>query len=163
MAKKGKRFQSIDDFRRHNLGWLLLRLGQDFLDRARVEWRERGYKGIQNAHMTVMEHLPLEGARITDLAVRAGVTKQAMGQLVDELERLGFVERIGDPSDQRAKIVRFTEAGLALLNEARDIVAKIWWEYADELGEDRLTRVHIGLDKLLEGIETSPSRDEERG
>ena len=59
--------------------------------------------------------------------------------------------------------MRFTEAGLALLNAARDIVAKIWWEYADQLGEDRLTRVHVGLDKLLERIETADSQDHGRG
>jgi DNA-binding MarR family transcriptional regulator len=153
VAGQRKRFKNLEEFRKHTLGWLLLRLGQDFRQRASAEWRERGYEGIQNAHASVIEHLPLEGARITGLAQRAGVTKQAMGQLVDELEELGFVERIPDASDNRAKIVRFTEMGLSFLNDAREIVAKIWWEYAELLGEARLTRVHVGLDALLERIE----------
>ncbi len=83
------------------------------------------------------------------------MTKQAMGKLVDELEEIGYVERLPDPEDGRAKIVRFSRAGRALLRDSGEIVDSIWNEYAELLGEQRLARLRDSLVLLLTRIEES--------
>ena len=158
MPKKTPRErQSLEDlghYRKHNLAWLLLRVQQDFFLRARKGWKKRGYTQLQNSFGTVITHLPLEGARLTDLADSAGLTKQAMGQLVDELEKLSYVERVSDPTDGRAKMVRFTKSGLQLVRDGRDVVSEVWAQYEDLVGAKRLVRMRDDLDILVSSIET---------
>jgi len=98
----------------------------------------------------VLEHLPTEGCRLTELARRAGISKQAMGQHVAELEDLGYLDCAADPDDGRAKIVHFSDAGLDLLQDSRDIVDEIWEHYAARIGESRLRRFRTDLLALLE-------------
>jgi DNA-binding MarR family transcriptional regulator len=72
-----------------------------------------GHEVIRPAHGVVFEHIGRDGARVTTMAEAAGMTKQAMTELVDHLERHGYVERAPDPTDRRAKLVRLTEKGFA--------------------------------------------------
>jgi len=148
------RARALDDFRRHNLAWLLMRLVRDFQLRVQVAFGDREHEGMQMAHAMVLVHLPLEGGgRLTDLAAAAGVTKQSMCPLVDDMERLGYVQRMPDPDDRRAKRICFTEAGIALLEDSRQAVSQIWAAYAEILGERRLGALRNSLAALLEGIE----------
>ena len=71
--------------------------------------RARGHTEIRFAHNAVLGHLPLEGSRISDLADRAGITKQSMGEVVAELVALGILEMRPDPLDRRAKLVTYTQ------------------------------------------------------
>src|SRR3712207_5727763 len=73
--------------------------------------KEAGYGDVRPAHYAVFRYLKGEGSRVTELAEAAGMTKQSMGELVDHLERRGYVERRPDPRDRRAKIVVSTEKG----------------------------------------------------
>src|SRR5688500_18374427 len=66
---------------------------------------ERGYPGVRPGHIPVFAGLDPDGTRVTDLAERGGMTRQMMGRLVRELERLGYVSTGTDPADQRAVIV----------------------------------------------------------
>lgn len=145
--------RALDAFRQQNLAWLLLRLVRDFQLRAQTAFGDRDHEGMQMAHAMVLVHLPLEGGRLTDLAAAAGVAKQSMGPLVDDMERFGYVERVPDPDDRRAKRICFTEAGIALLEDSREVVARIWARYAEILGERRLTTLRNSLAALLEGLE----------
>lgn len=77
---------------------------------------------------------------------------------MDELEALGYVERAADPADRRAKLVRFTRAGFALLGEARSVVAEVWASYASLLGNQRLGALRAALDALLARIEEAEVR-----
>jgi DNA-binding MarR family transcriptional regulator len=86
------------------------------------------------------------------------MTKQAMGQIVDDLEQLGYVERIPDPEDGRAKIVRFTAAGLDFVCDAAEMLDEIWHEYAQMLGVSELEQVQESLHKLLRGARRDPLR-----
>lgn len=97
-----------------------------------------GYGDIRPAHQTVFQHLGAGGARVTALAERAQITKQSMGALVDYLEQRGYVERVPDPTDGRASIVRHTERGRAVERTARAAIAQVEAEWAASLGEDRL-------------------------
>ena len=98
------------------------------------------------AHIHITRHLDLEGSRLTDLAARAGMTKQAMGDLVTQCEAWGLVVREPDPADARARRVRFTATGLAWLQAFRDAVAQAEAEFRAEVGQEIATVVAIGLE-----------------
>lgn len=77
-----------------------------------------GFADHRLVHHNVMAHVPYEGIRLTELADKAGITKQAMSELVNDLERLGYLQRTADPHDGRAKLIGFTEKGRAAVDEA---------------------------------------------
>src|SRR5712691_8835254 len=77
------------------------------------------------AHSGVFAHIDLDGTRLTELANRANMTPQAMGELVDDLEHLGYVRRVPDPSDRRAKLIVPTEVGYGCLQAAFDAISGI--------------------------------------
>lgn len=149
---------AAETFRRFHIGLLFQQLARDFERRARGTLRERGHIGLQPSHQVIFASLGPDGARLTDLAERAAMTKQAMGQLIDDLERLGYVERVPDPADGRAKIVRLTRAGRTFLDDAADVVAAIWRDYAALLGERELTRLQSRLGSLLEHARNGAER-----
>ena len=101
---------------------------------------------IGAAHIHITRHLALGGSRLTDLAARAGMTKQAMGDLVMQCEAWGLVVREPDPHDARARQVRFTPTGLAWLQAFRDAVAQAEAEFRAEVGEAVATVVGMGLE-----------------
>ena len=98
------------------------------------------------AHIHITRHLALQGSRLTELAERAGMTKQAMGDLVTQCEAWGLVVREPDPIDARARQVRFTESGLAWLNAFRAAVLQAEAEFRAEVGEEVATVVALGLE-----------------
>lgn len=84
------------------------------------------------SHMALIPHLSLEGSRITSLAEQMQISKQAVGQVVEELEQMGVVRRTPDPTDGRAKLVHFTKdgkkgmlRGLALLGRMEADLTKV--------------------------------------
>jgi DNA-binding MarR family transcriptional regulator len=98
------------------------------------------------AHIHITRHLELQGTRLTDLAQRAGMSKQAMGDLVDQCEAWGLVMREQHPRDARARIVKFTPTGLAWLQAFKEAVAQAEREFRAEVGADVATVVAIGLE-----------------
>ena len=106
---------------------------------------------VSAAHVHITRHLALEGSRLTELAERAGVTKQAMGDLVDQCEAWGLVTRESDPRDARARVVKFTPAGLAWLQAFKDAVAQAEAEFRAEVGPEVATVVAIGLEAYAGG------------
>ena len=101
---------------------------------------------VSAAHVHITRHLELNGTRLTDLAERAGMSKQAMGDLVDQCEAWGLVTREADPRDARARMVKFTPTGLAWLQAFRDAVAQAEREFRAEVGAEVATVVAIGLE-----------------
>lgn len=104
----------------------------------------RGQVGAAHIHIT--RHLAVGGSRLTDLAASAGMSKQAMGDLVDQCEAWGLVQRAPDPHDKRARQVGFTPMGLAWLQAFRDAVAQAEAEFRAEVGDDVAAVVAIGLE-----------------
>jgi DNA-binding MarR family transcriptional regulator len=92
---------------------------------------EAGYTDISATHQAVFENLDRDGTRLTVLAARAGITHQSMGELVRELERRGYVERIADPGDGRARIVRLTQRGRQVVRVAVATITQIEARWAD--------------------------------
>ena len=107
-----------------------------------------GFGDLTEAHMAVFIHVAPDGSRLTDLAARAQMTVQSMGYLVDALQERGYLERVPDPSDRRAKLVRLTGRGW----EVEECAAEIAWDlerrWASLLGEADFGR----LRELLEAL-----------
>ena len=101
---------------------------------------------VSAAHIHITRHLARGGSRLTELAERAGMTKQAMGALVDQCEAWGLVTREPDPLDARARRVRFTADGLAWLDAFHRAVAQAEAEFKASVGTDVATVVMLGLE-----------------
>lgn len=150
-------FDAPDDWRHAHLGhWL--RLGLERFD-ARVLALMAQHTGVSlglsnlagrgqltAAHWQVTRHLPPEGARLTELAQRAGMSKQAMGTLVNQCEAWGLVRREADDLDARARRVCFTATGRAWLAAYRDSVAQAEEELRNAIGAEVATVIALGLE-----------------
>ena len=157
MATKKLRQEDLEHYRKHNLGQSLMEVARHFQKHALEAFLEEGHAGLQASHQAVLTHLSLSGSRLTDLAKRASMTKQAMGQLVDEVEALGYVERIPDPTDKRAKLVRFTDKGCELMKSGTRVGGTIHQRYTDIIGEKKMERLRALLGELYLKIRAAES------
>ena len=112
---------------------------------------EEGYTAIRESHGCVFRFVDAEGSRLTDLAGRARLSKQAVGEVVDDLQGLGYVERAPHPVDGRAKIIRLTELGVEAQAAARRIFADIERELGERYGADRVATMRAVLEQITEG------------
>jgi DNA-binding MarR family transcriptional regulator len=101
---------------------------------------------ISAAHIHITRHLSLQGSRLTDLAQAAGMSKQAMGNLVDQCEAWGLIKRENDSRDARVRQVVFTEDGLAWLAAFQNAVAQAEAEFKASVGDEIATVVALGLE-----------------
>lgn len=105
--------------------------------------------GLRPVHDAVLAYLDADGTRPSVLAQRARLSRQAITQLVDELEELGVVARGPDPADGRAKIIHYTPAALEVFEASRDVIAGIEERWATALGTARYRRLREDLATLL--------------
>ena len=98
------------------------------------------------AHIPITRHLGLNGSRLTELAQSAGMSKQAMGDLVNQCEAWDLVRREPDPLDRRARRIVFTDTGLLWLEAFRLAVARVETEFRTQVGDDVATVVALGLE-----------------
>ena len=106
---------------------------------------ERGHADIRTAHAAVFQYLDDTGTTVSTLAARAQITKQAMAELVAHLEQLGYLTRIPDPSDRRAKLVLPTDRGLEVFRLAQQIVPEVHQRISRLLGAERLASLRQDL------------------
>lgn len=142
--------EQLAGWRQRHIGRLFLQAHRDFSSRTIAKLRARGHDALGLTHTTLLPHIDLDGTRTTVLAERAGITKQAAGQLASDLERLGYVMRAADPSDQRATLVTFTPLGWQFLRDAHEIKREMEAEYAAVLGEEGLQALKDALVALLQ-------------
>jgi DNA-binding MarR family transcriptional regulator len=102
------------------------------------------------SHSAVFAQITMEGSRLTDLARGANITPQAMGELVDELEELGYVERRPDPTDRRAKLIVLTERGKACIAAGISTIEGIEERISETLGERGHRQLRSLLNRLLD-------------
>jgi DNA-binding MarR family transcriptional regulator len=111
-----------------------------------------GFDDVREGHGCVFGFIDLEeGSRLTDLADRAGLTKQAVGEAVAELQRLGYLERVPDPEDGRAKIIRLTPRGVDAALTGRRLFAEIENDWAARYGEDRVALLRELAEEIAAG------------
>jgi DNA-binding MarR family transcriptional regulator len=112
----------------------------------------RGFNGLTPAFAGLIPLLDAAGARPSALALKSGVTKQAMSQLVTELKARGYVEQVADPTDTRAKIVRLTKRGVALREACLLARGELHALAVDALGKSRLGRLQQDLLQLAAAL-----------
>jgi DNA-binding MarR family transcriptional regulator len=119
-----------------------------------------GFADLSPAYLTVFQVLGPDGGRVSDLARKAGTTKQAMGYLVAYLEQQGYVQRGPDQRDRRAVLVVRTKRGWEVNRVARELVQQTQAEWTRLIGEDEMARLLRGLRELVRrlGYEFSGSQ-----
>lgn len=127
----------------------LLRVPAQAIHRRIVAGLHRGgFRDLRLPHMAVLQFPGPDNSRPGDLAERAGMSKQAMNQLLQSLERLGYVSRHDVKEDQRARVVRFTARGRAAWAKVHDILAEIEAEWRVTLGDKDFKRLKALLCKV---------------
>ena len=123
------------------LARLLLLASRRLTDELHDQLITAGFTDQRAAHDSVFANVPPEGIHLTDLADHAGMTKQAMSELVVDLEHLGYVRRAVDPADRRAKLIEFTDRGWDAVHTALGAFAGIEANLAERLGPGRLRQL----------------------
>jgi DNA-binding MarR family transcriptional regulator len=133
-----------------NLGVLLFVAYRALEQQAHEAIAAAGFTDITLAQARIAARIGSEGTRVSDLAEQARVTKQTAGFLVEQLEAKGYLERIPDPSDRRARLVRLTPRARRVVSVANAAVERALAEWADHVGADRLQQVYETLHDLRE-------------
>lgn len=138
-----------EDTRELNTGLLLFIPYRALEQRVFAALRDAGFD-ITTAQLKLIQRIGANGTRLTDLAEQAQVTKQTAGFLVDQLEKGGWVERVPDPTDGRARLVRLTERARAAVPVAEATVREVEAEWAAHLGARRMAQLRDALADLRE-------------
>ncbi len=160
MAIDTQEATTLERSKRASLGQVLMKAARLLDEQALARIRVRTGNAIRPAHSNLFPHIDLEGSRLTVIAQRMGLTKQAVGHLVGDLESMGVVERVPDPTDGRAKLVRFTRRnGRSSLFDGLAVLAEFEEELAQELGDETMEALRVHLPKLLDALEASPQSE----
>jgi DNA-binding MarR family transcriptional regulator len=143
--------EDLERAKRASVGQLLFRCARMFDEQAIAIARTHpALAGLRRAHTSLFPHIDLQGTRLTEIARRLGVTKQAAGQLVDELVAMGALERVPDPADARAKLVCFSRRGGRLgLLEGLELLGGLERDVAAALGPTQFETLHRLLLRLM--------------
>lgn len=132
-------------WRQGNIGRLLNNAIRRFEARVLDVMGEKGHSETRIAHINLTRNLDIDGTRLTELARRAEMSKQAMSELVEQCEAMGLVGRANDPTDRRARLVTFTSTGLVWLEAFHDAVDVAENEMRAELGDAAMATILQGL------------------
>jgi DNA-binding MarR family transcriptional regulator len=152
------RSMSTDEIRAHRetvFLRLLIRVAQTETNELVDRLHALGHGRVQRAHISVLGNIHTEGTRLVELARRLGVTRQAASQMVQQIERRGFLERAADPDDGRATLVRHTPAGRALLADALTLMDRIEAEYAELVGSRTMAQMKRALREIADSVDES--------
>jgi DNA-binding MarR family transcriptional regulator len=134
---------------RAHIGQLLTQLTRLFQTELFDQLVAAGLEDARVPHTHVTAYIKAEGSRLTELAAQARMTLPAMSELVDDLQRIGIVERRPDPRDGRAKLICLTDAGWEAMNTGRQVIAQIESEYAQLVGAKQFEDAARTLNELL--------------
>jgi DNA-binding MarR family transcriptional regulator len=134
-------------------GQLLMKCARLFNEHAIARVRDASGKPFRAAHTTLFPHIDLQGIRLTALASRVGISKQAVAQLVDELQEMRVLERVPDPSDGRAKLIQFSREGRMGMFEGLGVLGELQAELAGEIGVETMAQLHAALAAMLPALQ----------
>jgi DNA-binding MarR family transcriptional regulator len=141
----------VDHTQRQPLIRLLDVAFDDFSQELTRRVEAAGYTDIRPGHGCVFGTIDPEGSRLTDLAERAHMTKQSVGEAASDLERRGYVERVPDPNDGRAKIIRLTSRGRDAQTIGRGLIDDLERDWAEQFGEERIAALREALEAIAAG------------
>ena len=133
-----------------NLGLLLFIPYRALENRVFTALAAAGFDDFTTAQARIFQRIGPNGTRLTELAQAAQVTKQTTGFLVDQLERAGYVERVEDPADGRARLVRITPRGARTIPIGAAEIAVVEAEWAEHLGQQQMAQLRKTLSALRE-------------
>jgi DNA-binding MarR family transcriptional regulator len=147
-------WDKLEAAKQASTGQLLLKCARLLDERAVARVNRSAPKvRLRPAHTSLLPHIDREGTRLTALAARRGISKQAIDQLVSDLERMGAVERTPDPADGRAKLVRFTARGLEAIHHGLGVLRDIERELERRVGPRAMQSLHATLAEVLVALE----------
>ncbi|MFK0161728.1 MarR family winged helix-turn-helix transcriptional regulator [Rhizobium sp. NPDC090279] len=135
-----------------SLGLLLRLIHQHYAQDVDAALEEAGFRDIRPPHANVFTFARPEGIQVSELTRLAHVRKQTMTQAVEELERLGYVERRPDPNDRRARLVFLTERGKGVRPVAMAAGRLVDQRWSDIAGLDEIEALKRALQNLLEKL-----------
>jgi DNA-binding MarR family transcriptional regulator len=138
------------------IGLLLRLLYQHYAQDIDAALREAGFSDLRPAHANVFPFLTPEGASVSELAAHARVRKQTMAEAVDQLERLGYVERRPNPRDRRSRLVFPTARGAAVKPVTHAAAARVEQRWAELTSPDELEALRASLTHLLTKTRDQP-------
>lgn len=146
--------EAFEETKRASVSQLLIKAGRLANERgiSRIP-REPGQARLRPSHMAVFPHVEFEGTRMSTIAERLGVSKQAVSQLVGDLEAMGVLQRVRDPSDGRARLVKFSEEGPKFLMQGMQVLASVDTDLRRKLGEERYGQFREVLLDVVEELE----------
>jgi len=144
----------LEEVKRASVSQLLIKAGRLVNERglSRIP-HEPGQPKLRPSHTAVLPHLDLEGTRMSTLAERMGISKQAVSQLIGDMEEMNVVRRLPDPSDGRAKLVVFAEDGPTLLMRGMRVLQGVDAELEESLGERRYSELRRALGRVVAALE----------
>lgn len=151
-----RRLNNLREIRKHGIGRLLLLARRDFLTRLSEKMGETGGPSQVWSRGRLLPYIDLEGTRSTELAKRLGVSKQAVGRVVRELEQDGLLARALDEADGRAFLVTFTESGLEYLMRMHEAIRKVEHDYQREFGAEAIRALKATLSAIAYPPEAGP-------
>jgi DNA-binding MarR family transcriptional regulator len=157
LASPRSDLSSLDRIRHEHLGWLLGRADLLFAEGVTRAMHEHGFAGIRLVHIALIRNVDENGTRISDIAKRAGMTKQATGQLVAEFVDLGYIKLVPDPEDGRAKIARYTAKGKKLLVAIVSAIEETETAVANAIGPAQTDALKATLARLLSAQASPPA------
>ena len=134
---------------RLHVGQLLVHLTRRFQTELFHRLNAAGLTDARLSHTHVTAYIKAEGSRLTALAAQARMTRPAMAEIVDDLQRLGIVDRRPDPSDRRAKLITLTDEGWKAMRTAQAIIAQLEVEYAAIVGRERFEAMCQAMQELI--------------
>jgi len=120
----------------------------DFSEELERRLADTPYSDLRISHGCVFGNIDPDGSRLTDLAERARMTKQSVGEVTSDLEHRGYVERVPDPSDGRAKIIRLTERGRAAQALGIGLIDDLEQDWVERFGAERVAALREALEAI---------------
>jgi DNA-binding MarR family transcriptional regulator len=138
------------------IGALVSIVSLELRQRVTAALAAAGFDDYRPSHQPLLQWLGPDGDRVSDLAQHAGMTRQSMAELVDYLEAHGYIERVPDPSDRRAVLVRRTERGWMVNRTARRVIEETQAEWTRALGRKEFDQL-LGHLRRLAGVIQRPA------
>jgi DNA-binding MarR family transcriptional regulator len=140
----------------------MIRLLSTAMDDFSAELFERveaaGYGDLRPGHGCVFGNIDPDGSRLTDLAERARMTKQSVGEVASDLEARAYVERVPDPNDGRAKIIRLTQRGREAQSIGQALIDDLERDWGERFGADRVAALREALEVITaEDLDAVPA------
>jgi len=139
-----------------HIGRLLHELANDFQQRTLAKCKQRGHGKIRGAHSAILGHMNTTGLCLTELAHRVGISQQATGKLIKDLERNGYANSHTDARDKRSRIISLSERGVALIRDIEEILEEVRQEYRAALGDEAMRTFEHQLQSTARLINRAP-------